>query len=329
MAGELIRILLDHPNVELSQVSSTTFPDQPVWKAHPNLRGRTEKNFVPAISAKDLDVVFLAGGHGEAMGAVPKLLEAGGSELRVIDLSGDYRLKDAALYPVWYGREHSSAHLLPEFVYGLPEWNRAAIAKSKRIANPGCYATAMALAAAPLAKAGYSGTVRIAAVTGSSGAGAKPGEGTHHPARATTLRAYKPLTHQHVPEVEQLLAQLAGKPSAKLSLVPISGPLVRGIYAVSHFDQPSGMDANGVAALFESAYAKEPFVRLLESPPDLNTVTGSNFCDLHVTVKDGQVAVISSLDNLVKGGSGQAVQNLNAMMGWEETLGLRFPGLYP
>lgn len=329
LAGELVRILLDHPNVELAQIASRTFPNQPLYHAHPNLRGHTTQTFVPEIDPAGLDVIFLARTHGEAMVLIPRLLARAPSHMRWIDLSGDFRLKEAALYPIWYGREHASTHLLPEFVYGLTEWNRDAIARARFVANPGCFATAMALAAAPLAKAGFAGTLRVAAVTGSSGSGARPGEGTHHPTRAATLRAYKPLIHQHVPEGEQLLTSIAGRPSLRLALVPVSGPIVRGIYAICQTDLPPGADATDAIDLYQSAYGNQPFVRLLDSPPDLAVVTGTNYCDLHVVAKDAQIAVLSSLDNLIKGGAGQAVQNLNIMMGWNETEGLRFPGIYP
>ncbi|PCI36320.1 MAG: N-acetyl-gamma-glutamyl-phosphate reductase [Elusimicrobia bacterium] len=327
--GELIRLLLDHPQAKLVQVASSTFAGQPVYCAHPNLQGRTKLVFDEALDAAALDCIFLAGEHGAAMKNVPLLLEAGGKDLKIIDLSADFRLQDAALYPAWYGREHTASDLLPQFVYGLTEVNHDAVAGAQFIANPGCFATAVSLALAPLAVLGVTGTARISAITGSSGSGAKAASKTHHPTRDGSVHAYKPLEHQHTPEVEQLLVSVAGKTAPKLAIVPVSGPMVRGIYAVCHLELPQGADGASVGAAFEKAYANRPFIRLQDSPPHLNAATGSNYCDIHWTVKDNEIAVIVSLDNLVKGAAGQAVQNLNVMMGWDETDGLTAAGIYP
>lgn len=327
--GELIRILLGHPGVELCQVTSSTFPGQPVHLAHPNLRGRTELKFVLKLDYEKLDVVFLAGGHGDAMTAVPALVKGPGKKLKLIDLSGDFRLKDASLYPRWYARKHQSPALLKDFAYGLVELNRDEIKKARWVANPGCFATAASLALGPLARAGVAGVVSVTAVTGSSGSGASPSLVTHHPIRNGNLRAYKPLRHQHIPEVEQILAKLGKGHKLQLSMVPVSGPFTRGIYAVCQMDLPKGWDAKAVRALYEKEYKGSAFVRLVEEPPSLNAVNGSNHCDIYATAQDGRICVISAIDNLVKGASGQAVQNLNVMMGWKETEGLAFAGMYP
>ncbi len=327
--GELIRLLLGHPNVEIAAATSSTFPGQPVFLAHPNLRGRTDLAFTRKLDYAKLDCIFLAGGHGDAMGNVPAILAQTGPRLRIIDLSGDFRLRNAALYPRWYTREHKAPGLLKKFAYGLVELNRAEIRKARLVANPGCFATATALALGPLAQGGVTGTVSVTAVTGSSGSGASPSVITHHPTRHANLRAYKPFTHQHVPEVEQILDRLAGRKSMKLSLIPISGPFTRGIYAVCQVDLPKGWTAEKVRALYDSAYKGSSFVRLVTEPPSLNAVNGSNHCDVFVAVQDGRIGVISAIDNLVKGASGQAVQNLNVMMGWDESVGLAFAGHYP
>lgn len=327
--GELIRLLLGHPNVEIAAATSSTFPGQPVFLAHPNLRGRTTLAFTRKLDYAKLDCLFLAGGHGDAMSNVPAILDQTGSRLRIIDLSGDFRLRDAALYPRWYTRAHKAPGLLKKFAYGLVELNRAEIKKARLVANPGCFATATALALGPLAQGGASGTVSVTAVTGSSGSGASPSVITHHPTRHSNLRAYKPFTHQHIPEVEQILDQLAGHKSMKLSLIPISGPFARGIYAVCQVDLPKGWNADRVRSLYRSAYKGSSFVRLVEEPPSLNAVNGSNHCDVFVAVQNGRIGVISAIDNLVKGASGQAVQNLNVMMGWDEGVGLAFAGHYP
>lgn len=328
--GELIRLLLGHPRVEIAAATSATFPGQPVFLAHPNLRGRTELAFTRKLDYKSLDCLFLAGGHGDAMGDVPAIIRAAGPKLRIIDLSGDFRLKDPALYPRWYTRTHKAPELLDRFAYGLVELNRDEIARSRWVANPGCFATATSLALGPLAKGGAHGIVSVTAITGSSGSGASPSVITHHPTRHANLRAYKPFVHQHVPEVEQILEALAGgRKDLKLSLIPISGPFARGIYAVCQLELPKGWTEKKVLGLYEDAYKGSSFVRLVPEPPSLNAVNGSNHCDVFVAVADGRIGVISAIDNLVKGASGQAVQNLNVMMGWDEAEGLAFAGHYP
>ncbi len=330
VGGELIRLLLNHPRVELTAVTSRSFPGQPVFLAHPNLRGRTKLAFSIKLDYEKLDAVFMAGAHGDAMEVVPAILEGPGKKLKLVDMSADFRLGDPALYPVWYARKHRAPRFLKKFVYGLVELNRAQIKKSKWIANPGCFATAAALALGPLAKARLEGVVSVTAVTGSSGSGASPSLVTHHPTRYSNMKAYKPMRHQHIPEVEQMLEKLAGGAcKLRLSLVPVSGPFARGIYAVCQADLPKGWTAEGVQKLYADAYAGSAFVRLVEEPPSLNAVNGSNHCDIHVTVEDGRICVISALDNLVKGAAGQAIQNLNVMMGWPEAEGLAFAGHYP
>jgi N-acetyl-gamma-glutamyl-phosphate reductase len=326
--GELLRLLAHHPRVQVRSVASSTWPDQPVHRAHPHLRGCSDLVFTRELDVGDLDCVFLAGGHGVAMAQVPELLRRR-PHLRLIDLSGDFRLHDPDAYPRWYDREHTAPELLSRFVYGLPELDRAAVSGAQLVANPGCFATACALALAPLARAGLTGTVHVTAMTGSSGSGAQPSATTHHPTRATDLHAYKPLRHQHVPEIEQLLDRVAGKPSLRVALVPVSAPLVRGIYAVAQLELPDGWNAERVRAAFASTYAGCAFVRLLDTTPSLNAIVGSNFCDVFSSVEGRRVVIIAALDNLVKGAAGQAIQNLNVMLGWNETTGLLFPGLHP
>lgn len=327
--GELIRLLLNHPRVEIAQVTSSTFPGQPVFLAHPNLRGRTDLSFTRKLDYAKLDCLFLAGGHGDAMCEVPAIVELAGPRLRIIDLSGDFRLQDPSLYPVWYTRKHRAPELLKDFAYGLVELNRDQIKKARWIANPGCFATATALALGPLAKAGLTGVVSVTAITGSSGSGASPSLITHHPTRHANMKAYKPFTHQHIPEVEQILEKLSGRKTLKLSLIPVSGPFARGIYAVCQVDAPKGWTSETARELYRDIYAGSQFVRVVEEPPTLNAVNGSNHCDLFVTVQEGRVGVISAIDNLVKGASGQAIQNLNVMMGWSEVEGLALAGTYP
>lgn len=327
--GELLRLLSAHPSASVSAVASRSHAGKPVTAAHPHLRALAGLSFQEELDPAGLDVLFLAGGHGEAMERLPALLNKASKGLKVVDLSGDFRLKDAGLYPAWYGKAHAAPDLLAGFVYGLPELESAALKTATRVANPGCFATALILALAPAAGAGWTGAVRATAVTGSSGSGVNPSSTTHHPGREGSMKAYKPLAHQHVPEVEACLDRAAGKPSLRLSLVPVSGPFVRGIYAVCHLELPSGVDEAALKALYRGAYAGKPFVRLVEAPPDLKSTAGSNHCDVFVAARGREAVVVSALDNLVKGAAGQAVQNMNLMLGLDETSGLEAAGAYP
>jgi N-acetyl-gamma-glutamyl-phosphate/LysW-gamma-L-alpha-aminoadipyl-6-phosphate reductase len=322
-AGELIRLLLHHPHARVAQALSSSAAGRRVGDVHPNLRGLCDLELSSAVDLSQLDGVFFCGSHGEAMRRIPPLLSER-PQLRVIDFSADFRLRDPALYPTWYDREHSAPELLPSFVYGLPELFRGELRGALRVANPGCFATAIALALAPLSRAGLEVQVAVTAVTGSSGSGSRPSVRTHHPTRAATMQAYQVLGHRHTPEI---LQALSGR--VRLSFVPVSGPFVRGIYACCQVGLPAGWDRQRVIALYRELYADTPFVRLLDRPPDLQAVNGSNFCDLHLVVEGGRLVVLAAIDNLVKGAAGQAVQNLNLCMGWDEGAGLRHAGGYP
>jgi N-acetyl-gamma-glutamyl-phosphate reductase len=331
--GELLNLMLNHRRAEVTQVVSSSAAGRVVGEVHPNLRGLCELQFAGELdldAGEHLDGIFFCGRHGDAMALIPALLERH-PDLRVIDLSADFRLQDPGLYPEWYGREHAAPELLASFAYGLPELNREAIRGSGRVANPGCFATAITLALAPLSRAvSPASTVTVTAVTGSSGSGALPSARTHHPTRAATLRAYRPLAHQHTPEILQSLARLSpGGAAPRIAFVPVSGPIVRGIYAVCQAALPDGWDAQRLRSIYKELYADEPFVRLTAIPADLQVVTGSNFCDLYVDAQEGLAVVIAAVDNLVKGAAGQAVQNMNLMMGWDEAEGLRLAGGYP
>ncbi len=327
--GELLRLLLSHPRVELAAVSSQSQHGQPVTRVHPHLRLAGGLKFEPTLNPAGLDAVFLCGSHGSSMRQVPELLAAGPAGLRLLDLSSDFRLRESALYRACYGHDHAAPGLLESFVYGQPELNGAAVKAATRVANPGCFATAAILALGPLAGARIKARAHVTAVTGSSGSGALPSPVTHHPAREGSLRAYKPLAHPHVPEITQLLDALSGGSGLPVSLVPISGPFVRGIYAVCQVELPAECDEARVRGLYERAYSGRPFVSIVPQPPDLKTVVGTNHCDIHLAFSKGTLSVIAALDNLVKGAAGQAVQNLNLMMGWPETEGLASAGVYP
>ena len=333
--AELIRRLVMHPSVELTRVGAIDHIGEPIASALPHLEGRTDLVFenVPAAEmARDADVLIMGLPHQASLDAVRGLA---GTNVRILDLSGAFRLADAAAFEKFYGQAHDAPELLREFVYGLPELNRSEIRGARRVASPGCFATCIELGLLPLARAGLlSGSVDTVAVTGSSGAGAMPTPTTHHPVRAGNLRVYRALTHPHAPEVVAGLTSAGGR-DLELNFVPMAAPLVRGILATSFARIADGPEAEELAALYRDAYAAEPFVR---SPagrlPEVVAVAGSNYAEVGIVAgeaEDGQrvVTCISAVDNLIKGGAGQAIQNLNLMLELDETLTLADPGPYP
>jgi len=338
--GELLRLLPAHPQVESVRAISRKQAGQPFWKAHPNLRGVVQGEFDAeanwrALATAEHPVVFAAMPHLELAKQLP-VLEAEwdrlglADRLTLIDLSGDFRLDDGDAYIRAYGTPHPCPQQLGSFVYGLPEWQREAIKGAKRISNPGCFATAIQLALLPFTGLNDLGFIAVSAATGSSGSGATPGEGTHHPVRAQDFRAYKVLGHQHGAEITRLM-DARGSRGYSLSFVPHPAPMVRGIFATVMLHPAAGLklDAEAVGARFASTYGDAPFVRLLEESPRVGAVAGSNFCDIGWQARDGSVAVMSALDNLVKGMAGQAVQNMNLALGFPETAGLMQAGTYP
>ena len=323
---ELLRLLAGHPGFRVAAACSARLAGRPVEEALPQLQGCypglafTPPDALPA-SAR---AVVLATPHAASPAAYGRVAERL-PEARVVDLSGAFRLKDRDARRAAYGAEVPFADDPARFAYGLPETNRAAIARARCVANPGCFATGAILALAPLAEAGLlAGDVTLAQTTGSSGSGAEPREGTHHPERAQDMRAYKVLAHQHEPEVAQELARLGA--SCALGMVPQSGPFSRGIFTVAHLRLPKDAD---VAALYRLRYGREPFVRLRKETPALRHVVRTNFCDLSVVQRGRRVVVLTAIDNLTKGMSGQALQNLNLLFGLEETAGLLAPGANP
>jgi N-acetyl-gamma-glutamyl-phosphate reductase len=278
----------------------------------------------------DLDCVFLALPHGQALEIAPRLP----SGLKVIDLSGDFRLRDADAFVEAYGREHTAMELQREFVYGLTEFNREEIARARLVSNPGCFATATLLGLAPLAAAGaLVGRVVVDAKTGSSGSGAKAASNTHHPQRSNSFYAYKPFTHQHVPEIEQTLRTLSvqGGWTNELVFMTHSLPVSRGIFASVYAETKEGneLTADDVSAMYRDFYRDSFFVRLVCGSPDINWVKTTNFCDIGFAVRGRQIAIFSAIDNLVKGAAGQAVQNMNLMFGLDERTGLMLVGGNP
>jgi N-acetyl-gamma-glutamyl-phosphate reductase len=337
--GELLRLLAGHPNVAAIQALSRSHAGEPLFKVHPNLRGIVGGKFMAEADWRNggggpgTIVVFSAMPHFELARRLP-MLEAAWAEagiadrLTLIDLSGDFRLADSARYEAAYGRPHPCPERLGDFAYGLSEWRPERLSNARRIANPGCFASAIELGLLPLASVPGIDFIAVNAVTGSSGSGASPSAAAHHPLRTNDFRAYKILAHQHAAEINALLAA-AGLRDCALNFVPHSAPLVRGIFATIQFRLPPTLDAQSLRNRFEAAYRSARFVRLVESSPRLAAVAGSNFCDIGIEANDRQAVIMVALDNLMKGMAGQAVQNMNLALDLEETAGLWFAGRFP
>lgn len=328
---ELLRLLALHEQVEVVAITSRGESGRRVDELFPNLRGYYDLVFSePEVrELADCEVVFFATPHNVAMNLVPELLAAGA---RVIDLSADYRLRDPELWSRWYGEPHASPECLAESVYGLPEVNRQAIAGARLVACPGCYPTAVQLGLIPLLarKLVDPDHLIASAASGVSGAGRQAKIDNLLSEASDSFKAYAVSGHRHLPEIEQGLEDVAGQP-VSMVFVPHLLPMIRGIHATL-FARLQG-DAVDLQALYERWYEEEPFVDVLPAGvyPQTRTVRGANRCQLAVTVPQGgdTVVVMSTIDNLVKGASGQAVQNMNVMLGLPETMGLQQVGLLP
>jgi len=335
--AEMARRLLMHPDVELVRVASIDHVGEPLGAVHPNLDGVTDLKFedlTPAQAAAGCDVALLALPHKVTAAKVPELIAAG---VKIVDMSGDFRLRDLASYEKHYATKHPHPELLGTFVYGLPELNRAQIKEAKYVASPGCFATTIELALMPLARAGLidNATIHVQGITGSSGSGIAPAAGTHHPSRANNLKTYKPLDHQHVPEIVQTLHD-SGAKNVQIQFVPVSAPLTRGIFATCFVELPQDIDAAKLGAMFDERYAREPFVRRPGNKrlPEVVAVAGSNYAEVGfalggVTNGKRTVTIFSALDNLIKGGAGQAIQNMNLILGVDEKASLEDTGNWP
>jgi len=328
VGGELLRLLLGHPRVTVTQAVSTRLPGRRVDGVHPNLRGQTDLAFRDEEDLDDCDVLLLATPHRATMRLLPKLAPRAGV---VVDLSADFRLRDPATYARWYGVEHAAPDLLPEFVTGCPELFREALRGADRISVPGCTATAATLALHPLAAAGLiEPLVVVDARSGSSGAGAAAGAANVHAERSGAMRVFAPLGHRHQAEV----AQLTG---LEVCMTATGVEAVRGVQVVCHARASAPLDERALRRVYRERYAGEPFVRVVAHRhgthryPEPKILLGSNYCDVGFAVDaaSGQVTLIAALDNLVKGAAGNAVQCLNIRMEWPERLGLEFPGLHP
>ncbi len=329
--GELVRLLHAHPAVELVRLAAGEWSGRRADEAWPSLRGvvrTTLEELGAAELARGTDLVFLALPHGVGTDLVPSVLEAGA---RVVDLSGDFRLRDPGEYPRWYGRTHPAPELLAEAVYGLPELDDGALRDASLVACPGCYATAVGLALAPLLAGPSAGdTCFVDAKSGLSGAGRSAGERGAFAEANESVRAYGAAGHRHTPEMEQTAAAEAERPVA-VSFVPHVVPMTRGILATCQVPLEAPLDEERALGIVEERYGDCPFVRVDRRMPESKATTGSNFCDLSVRV-DGErrVAVaVAALDNLMKGAAGQAVQCMNLMFDLDEREGLWNLPIYP
>jgi N-acetyl-gamma-glutamyl-phosphate reductase len=333
--AELVRRLLGHPFVDLVKVCAADHVGEPLASALPQLEGRTKLVFEdppPDRAVEGLDFVLMGLPHGASIEVVDRVVDR---DVRVIDMSGAFRLKDLDAYERFYGGPHARPELVGRFVYGLPELCRHEIRSARFVSSPGCFATAIELALLPFAKAGLlTGDVEVVGVTGSSGSGVTPSATTHHPTRSVNLRTYRPLSHQHAPEIVRALTE-AGAKGLRLHFVPVSAPLARGIFATAFFRVPASVPEKTLSELAEAAYASEPFVRVPRGRlPEVVAVSGSNYAEIGAVIGEVEgdvrlVTVFAALDNLVKGGAGQAIQNLNLMLGVPETTTLEDPGGYP
>jgi N-acetyl-gamma-glutamyl-phosphate/LysW-gamma-L-alpha-aminoadipyl-6-phosphate reductase len=338
VGGELLRLLLLHPQAEVTMVTSRQSAGEYVFNVHPNLRGITQLKFVPMDIGelqKNCDLVFTATPHGGSVNLVPKLLETG---LKVIDMSADFRLKNPADYDKWYGWKHAHPELLKEATYGLPELHREEIRKARIVACPGCMATATILALVPVVKAGLIENNRIVAdlKVGSSGGGSKPTTASHHPERFGGVRPYKVVGHRHIGEVEQELNALSDEPVI-VSFTPHAVNMVRGILATIHVFPKQPFALKDVWRTWRATYEGEPFIRFVKYQkgcyqlPDPKVTLGTNYCDIGFELDPhaNRLLLFSAIDNMVKGASGQGVQCLNIMMNIDETTGLKSTGFHP
>lgn len=328
--AELLRILLRHPGARIAAITSRAEAGAPVSDLFPNLRGITDLCFVDPeeTDLDDCDVVFSATPNGVAMTQAGRLLERG---VRVIDLAADFRIRDQATWERWYDMAHASPELLEQAAYGLPELYRDQIRRARLVANPGCYPTAVILAALPLLEAGLvEGDDIIAdAKSGVSGAGRGARVATLFGETAENFRAYGVAGHRHYPEILQVLSDASGR-QARLTFVPHMVPMVRGIHATVYARLTSRVA--DLSALYRERYRGEPFVDVMDpgGHPETRSVRGANYCRLAVHEQDnGRIVVLSVIDNLVKGAAGQAVQNMNIMFDLDEAAGLEQPALVP
>jgi N-acetyl-gamma-glutamyl-phosphate reductase len=322
-ALELIKLLLRHPSVEITAVTSRSEGNPHIASIHPQLAGRLDLRLEDApyeSVARRADCVFCCLPHGVAAAAASQLLGAG---TRVVDFSADYRLNDAETFTQWYGEKHPDPQRLGKVVYGLPELFRQQIPDAPLVANPGCYPTSAILALAPLINAGLidSSDIIVDAKSGVSGGGRTPKLTTHYPECNESISAYNVGRHRHTPEIEQILGRASGRDVAVI-FTPHLVPMDRGILTTTYSRPTGDLTEEKAFAALRSFYASEPFVRVVDHLPGSKDTAHTNYCDITVRIVRGRLITISCLDNLIKGASGAAVQNFNLMFGYPETTAL-------
>jgi len=326
--GELLRLLLQHPQVEIHQCTSERFVGKPVTRLHPNLRKRTNLKFCSIRDLEGVDLLFTALPHTRCM---QKFTEFSSLAARIVDLSADFRLKQAAAYRKWYGVDHCQPDKLADFVYGNVELHREEMKQAKYISGAGCNATATILPLWPLFKEGVVDTARpviAEAKCGSSEGGNSASEASHHPERSGCVRSYRPTGHRHIAEMEQELGN-------QIYFSATSIEMVRGILVTAHLFVNDGITEKDIWKTYRQVYGQEPFIRIVKESqgiyryPEPKILVGSNYCDIGFELDGSRLVVVSAIDNLMKGAAGQAVHAMNVMCGFEETQGLEFAGLHP
>lgn len=329
--GEVLRLLLGHPEVEVAQVTSRSHLGEYVYQVHPNLRRRTSLKFSDPATLAPVDVLFLAMPHGQAQRGIEHYASLAET---IIDLSADFRLKDAQVYQRWYGSAHATPEWLGKFIYGLPELHREALRGARWASGVGCNATASILALLPLVQANLldaDQTLFVEIKVGSSEGGAEGNPGSHHPERSGVIRTFSPFGHRHTAEVIQEL----GLPNVRLTMTSVD--LVRGALATAHAKVKPGVTQKELWKAYREVAAQNPFVRVVKEQrgiyrvPEPKILAGANYADLgfELDLETGRVVAMCAIDNLMKGAAGSAVQCLNLMRGFDETLGLEFGGLHP
>lgn len=340
IGGELLRLLLQHPEVQVTMATSRKYAGEYVFRVHPNLRGVTDMQFAPQDVSKlagSVDVAFAALPHGESVKVLPQLADAG---LKIIDLSADFRLSDKGQYPAWYGYEHPRPDLLEKFVFSIPEINRDRVKGATLVSSPGCMAITTILALAPLLKEKSLGIdkehIVVDAKIGSSGSGGKPSLSTHFSERYNVVRPYKPAGHRHSAEIEQVLVAMAGE-QVKVSMSAHAVNMVRGILSTCHVFTENALKPIDVWKAYRSMYQDSFFIRLVRDKhgpfrlPDPKLVIGSNFCDIGFEIEErtSRLVTLSATDNLIKGAAGNAIQSMNLMLGFDEKTGIAMAPLHP
>jgi len=331
--GELLRLLLFHPGIEINQVTSESYTGKYVYKIHPNLRKATTLKFVSVNEIEPCDLLFLCLPHNSSQNKIDNFKSIAP---KIIDLSADFRLKDTALYEKWYGHKHARPELINEFVYGIPELHREEMKITNYISSAGCNATASILGLYPLFKNNLVDEERtvIEVKAGSSEGGNKVNDGSHHPERSGVVRSYQPTQHRHTAE---MLQELSFGKKIQIHFSATAIDMVRGLLATCHVFLKNDLQEKDIWKIYREAYGNEPFIRIVKESdgiyryPEPKILSGTNFCDIGFKKDDfsNRLVVVSAIDNLMKGAAGQALQAFNIMYGFDERTGLEFPGLHP